>query len=194
MAIDVKITVQSREKTGTSECRRLRRQGLVPGNIYGNGHDAAAFSANADEITKLINAGHRALNVDLNGKSELAIFRDIQWDTFGTYLQHVDLLIIDPTRRVQVEVPVILRGIAAGTQVGGVAEQLLNKVTVDCPLYAVPKSIFARVARLQIGDELRVKEIELPDETILQSDAEAVVVRIAEPKKEAEKQTEETEG
>ena len=190
MAIDVKLSAEPRTKFGTSESRRLRRKGLVPGNIYGHGVDAAAFSVSADDLRPIIVGGTRILELDFAGKTELAMFGEVQWDTFGTYVQHIDLIRVDRDQRVEVEVPIVLRGIASGTISGGVVDLHLRHVTLECAAYAIPEKISVRISHMEIGDVIHVSDLELPDETNVKTEMEEVVVQINEPKEEIEETTE----
>jgi large subunit ribosomal protein L25 len=186
MAIDIKLATQTREKTGSSECRRLRRQGLVPGNIYGHGREATSFSVAADVLLKTVTGGHHVIELDINGQPELAMFRQVQWDTFGTYIQHIDMIIVSRDEKVQVAVPVVLRGIAVGTQSGGLIDHQMRTLAIECPAFSIPDSISVRIGSLEIGDSIAVKDIELPEDSVVQDDPEAIIVQVNEPAEEVD--------
>ena len=186
MAIDIKLATQSREKTGSSECRRLRRQGLVPGNIYGHGRDATSFSVNAVVLMKTVTGGHKVIELDIDGQTELAMFRQVQWDTFGTYIQHIDLIVVSRDEKIQVAIPIELRGIAVGTQSGGLLDHQMRTLAIECPAFSIPDSITVRIGGLEIGDSIAVKDIELPEDSVVQDDPESIVVQVNEPVEEAD--------
>lgn len=184
MVDNVRIAAETRVKKGSSESRRLRRRGRVPGNIYGHGGGSQMFSVKADELLPVIHAGQHVMEMDLDGDVELAMFREIQWDPFGTMIQHIDLLRVNRNERVVVDVPVECRGIAPGTHSGGILDQHLRTLSVECPAFAIPDSISVRVGSLEIGDRILVSEIEIGDGMVIQDDPETVVIQVVEPAEE----------
>ncbi|VAX40845.1 hypothetical protein MNBD_PLANCTO02-1123, partial [hydrothermal vent metagenome] len=96
-AIVKKITLaaEKRTKTGTSESRRLRREGLVPGNIYGHKQEPISITVSGKTLEKLIYSGSHLIDLELDGKTNKALFREVQWDTFSTHVIHFDLLWVD---------------------------------------------------------------------------------------------------
>jgi large subunit ribosomal protein L25 len=107
------------------------------------------------------------------------MLHEVQWDTFGKYLKHFDLLRIDPNERVTVEVPVEIRGNAPGIMRGGVLEHGLRHLTVRCLAYMVPDSLVAKIGALDIDQALHVREIEVPEGTEILNNPEAIIVRVA---------------
>ena len=77
MAQDQTLVAEKRTKTGTSECRRLRRIGLVPGNLYGHGQDPVTLSVPADALNSLVQSGTRVLELQINGDTEKTMFREV---------------------------------------------------------------------------------------------------------------------
>nr|WP_289095659.1 50S ribosomal protein L25 [uncultured Halomonas sp.] len=126
MAQEQTLVAEKRTKTGTSECRRLRRNGIIPGNLYGHGQDPVMFSIPTVALNSMVQSGTRILDLQINGETEKTMFRELQWDTFGINILHVDLLRIDAQERVTVEVSVELKGISPGVIAGGL---LRNAVT-----------------------------------------------------------------
>ncbi|GAB4153423.1 MAG: 50S ribosomal protein L25 [Planctomycetaceae bacterium] len=190
MSIDVKLPAQPREKTGTRECRRLRREGRVPGNIYGHGSEPATFSVSAEEVLQTVMAGNHVVELQLGDRTELAMFRDVQWDPFGTEIQHVDMILVNRDERVQVDVPVELRGISPGAQSGGILEHVHRTLSVECPAFAIPESISVRIGDMEIGDSIAVKDLELPDNVTVMDDPEMVVVQVTEAQEQTEEELE----
>ena len=95
MAITGKLAVQRRTEHGTRQCRRLRGQGLVPGHIYGHKQEAVPLSVQAAELEPLVRGGAKVLDVELDGKLEKVLFREVQWDYLGKEVIHFDLLRVD---------------------------------------------------------------------------------------------------
>ena len=178
MHTEAELVVEPREKLGSLEARRLRRAGRVPGNMYGHNQAPVPMAANADDITAIVAHKVRVINVTLNGKVEKCLLHEVQWDTFGNYLKHFDVLRIDPNERITVEVPVEFRGTAPGVMRGGVLEHGLRHLTVRCLAYMVPDILIAKIGALDLDQVLHVREIEVPEGTEILNNPEATVARV----------------
>ena len=176
--VETKLVAKKRTRLGTSECRRLRRQGIIPGNICGHKQPPVAIAVDADQLDAVLRSGHRLVECEVDGVTETAMFREIQFDTFGTEVQHFDLVRIDANERVTVEVPIELRGTSPGVLAGGILEQPLHEVTVDCLAAQIPDSIVVRINALHIGDSISVADLELPPNVHCHNPPEAAVVQV----------------
>lgn len=181
MAVTGKLAVKRRTQHGSRECRRLRDQGLIPGNIYGHKQETIPLSVPAAEVVHLIRAGTRVLDIDLDGDVEKVLFREVQWDYLGKDVLHVDLLRVDPNEKLTVEVKVELKGTAPGAIGGGVLDHTLRTLTVECLAIQIPDSIVVKISSLEIGHALHVRELEIPPNTRILNNPDAVVVRVAQP-------------
>ncbi|MFQ5734790.1 MAG: 50S ribosomal protein L25 [Planctomycetaceae bacterium] len=188
MATTVKLAVQLREKAGTAESRRLRKRGFVPGNVYGHGGAPVNVSVPADQITPMVFAGQRVVELDLNDGPELTLLRDVQWDTFGTRILHFDLIRVDRDEKVEVEVAVELRGTAPGVTAGGILNHHLHGIAVKCPAFAIPNSVVVKIGDLEIGQSIHVGDLEFASEVDVLNPAEAVVVQVNAPVHEVEEE------
>ena len=186
MAITGKLAVKRRTQTGSRQCRRLRDQGLVPGNLYGHKQETVPLTLTAAEVTPLVRAGARVLDVELDGKLEKVLFREIQWDYLGKDVVHVDLLRVDPNETLTVEVKVELKGTAPGSLSGGVLDHTLRTLTVECLAIQIPDSVIVKISSLEIGHALHVRDLEVPPNTRILNNPDAVVVRVAQPGAEIE--------
>ncbi|MES2788727.1 MAG: 50S ribosomal protein L25 [Planctomycetota bacterium] len=178
MHTEADLVVEPRTMLGSLEARRLRRAGRTPGNMYGHGQAPVAVVANEDDITSIVAHKVRIINVTLNGKVDKCMLHEVQWDTFGKYLKHFDVLRIDPNERVTVEVPVDIRGNAPGVMRGGVLEHGLRHLTVRCLAYMVPDSLTAKIGNLDLDQALHVSDIEVPEGTEILNNHDAVVARV----------------
>jgi large subunit ribosomal protein L25 len=194
MAVEMKLSVAKRAQHGSTACRRMRREGRIPGVVYGHQQDPIPFVVEWDALAPVLKAGTRVVDLDVEGHVEKAMFRDIQWDTFGIAVRHIDLLRIDPNERVEVEVPVILKGIAAGALAGGILDHHLHSITLECLAIQIPDGITVKIAELQIGQAIHVSELELPPNTTVKNEPETVVVQVKQPVEEEETGAEAAEG
>jgi len=175
---EAKLVVQQRSESGSAACRRLRRSGVVPGNVYGHQAEPVSVSVASDVLKPIIMAGIRVVDLELNGTVDKALLREIQWDTFGTSIRHFDFMLVDPNERVKIVVPLVLKGIAAGAIAGGVLEQPLHSITVDCLAYQIPDSILVRIGALEIGQAIHVRELDIPENVHVQNAPDAIVVHV----------------
>jgi len=180
MADQTKITVDKREKLGTAESRRLRNAGIVPANVYGLDKDTISISVREDVIRPLIQAGEQILEVDVAGDVDMTLITAVQWDTFSSYIQHIDFLRVDPTKTVTVDVSIELRGVSPGVLAGGSLDQQLHQISIECPVVSVPGSMIVRVNNLNIDDSVSVSDLELPVGASLTGSPDAVIVRVAQ--------------
>jgi len=181
MATTVELAVQPREQTGSAAARRLRRKGLVPGNIYGHGEAAVTVSAPEEAITPMVFSGHRVVDIQMNGGSELAIIRDVQWDTFGQKILHFDLLRVSRDEKVEMEVAIELRGISPGVLAGGILDLHLHSISIVCPAYSIPDHVYVKINNLGLGDAIHVRDLDLPPEIEVQQDDDEIVVQVTLP-------------
>ncbi|MCG6154753.1 50S ribosomal protein L25 [Rubinisphaera margarita] len=193
MSDDPKLAAQRRESLGSSATKKLRREGLIPGNIYGHKEETIAFAVSSDTLNPIIASGHKVVDFSLNGKEEKAIIKDVQWDTFSQFVQHFDLLRVDANERVSTEVEIVVRGIAPGVLAGGILEQTHHYLPIECPVIRLPEQIIIRVTDLKLGQAVHVSDLDLPKDCSTTLPGEEVVVHIVEPRK-APVTDEETEG
>ncbi|MEQ1907073.1 MAG: 50S ribosomal protein L25 [Pirellulaceae bacterium] len=176
--MDTKLVAQKRSKLGTSENRRLRLKGFVPGNVYGHKQDNISVMFPAKEVTAFVNTTHRVVNIELDGKIETTILRETQWDTFHTKLQHVDFLRVDANERVNVDVDIVLKGTSPGVLAGGLLDHPLHAVHVDCLAIKIPDGIIVKLGALHTGQVIHVKDLEVPDGVKVLNSPDAIVVRV----------------
>jgi len=178
MSKEAKLVVEPRTEMGSAACRRLRERGLVPGNVYGHDAPPAAVVVAADVLRPILKSGAHVVDLELSGKQDKAVIREVQWDVFGKEIRHVDLLRVDPNERVNITVPIELRGTAPGVVAGGVLEQPLHQLAIDCLAYQIPDSIQVRISSLDLGQAIHVKDLELPEGCHPHAQPEAIVVHI----------------
>lgn len=169
-----------RQTRGKRNARRLRRVGSVPAVLYGHGEQNVSLALVSDEVKSVVRHGARV--VDLQGDvNEKAFVRELQWDTFGLEVLHIDLTRVSADERVEVKVPVELRGEAPGLRAGGVVEHLVHEVEIECPVVSIPERLSLSINELQINGELTADHIELPAGASLLSDPAAVIVQCVVP-------------
>lgn len=180
MSDDITISTEARTTLGTNECRRLRRSGRIPANVIGHGEEPQAVSITEDSFRPVLSTGHKVVDLNVGGKTQKALVRDVQWDTYSQFVQHIDFLRVDATERMVVDVPVVLRGTPPGVTAGGVLDHHMHTLSVEAPAVQIPDQIEIRVLELQIGDAIHVSDVELPPNVTMQDDPEQIVVQVNE--------------
>ncbi|HUU84559.1 MAG TPA: 50S ribosomal protein L25 [Phycisphaerae bacterium] len=151
-----------RVRVGTRHARRIRNEGKLPAIIYGHGEAPESVALSAHEVEVELQHGARVLTVKLEEKETQYLIKSVQYDHLGTTPIHLDLMRVDVHETVTVEVGIELRGTPKGVADGGVLEQHLNSLEVECLMIAIPETLRPSVMPLGIGDSLLVKDLKLP--------------------------------
>ncbi|HLX32489.1 MAG TPA: 50S ribosomal protein L25 [Gaiellaceae bacterium] len=185
-----KLVVAQRERLGTAETKRLRKQGFVPGVLYGNG-EPVAICVQERELRRALtgSAGlHAILDVEIDGKgaTHASILKEYQVDPVRGGVTHVDLqeVRLDQTIHASVAVHLVGGEDAPGVREGGVLSQPLREVTVEALPLEVPEHIEVDVSGMEIGGTLRISDLRAPEGSTLLDDPEMVVATITAPTKE----------
>ncbi|MFK7778761.1 MAG: 50S ribosomal protein L25 [Gimesia sp.] len=177
-----KISARKREQLGSIATRRIRRAGQIPAVVYGHEQEPAHISVEGKDLRSLIKNRERVFEIDIEGQVEETMLRDLQWDTFGIEILHVDLIRINASERVTVEVQVRLRGTSPGVVSGGILEQPLHSLELDCLAHNIPDELSVRINALEIGDSIHVRDIEVPRGSKLHTPEGQIVVHVVAPK------------
>src|SRR5262245_17281481 len=131
--------------TGSRVARRLRRNGLIPAVIYGHKQSVVPVALHRDDVWRMVKSPGHLAELDVGGTPETVLIRDIQWDHLGKEILHLDFARVTAEEIIDTEVPLELRGHAAGIAAGGIVEQLVHSLRISCPAGAIPDSIKADV-------------------------------------------------
>jgi large subunit ribosomal protein L25 len=187
------INAERRAETGTVVTRRLRRDGRIPAVLYGHKEETIPVSLPIDQVDHLVAAHLKMVSLQIDGKTEQALVKQVQFDTFGDTVLHLDLERVRMDEVIEVECAIELTGTAKGAAAGGVMDKPLNDVTVRCTPANIPESIRVSVNELEIGDSLTVADLEAPPATEIVTDPDSVVVVIHPPALVEEEEEEEVE-
>lgn len=179
------LKVEVRQGHGKRHVRRLRQTGAVPAILYGHGEANVSLSIPVDQVKTAVRHGARV--VDLDGAvKEKAFIRDLQWDTFGLEVLHMDLTRVSADEKVEVSVVVELRGEAPGVKEGGVVAHLVHQVEVESLVTAIPEKLTLKINQLGLDQSLTAADIELPPGTTMLTPADTVIAQCTLPKAEEE--------
>ena len=187
-----KLLVTERVLLGSAETRRLRKQGIVPGVLYGGGEPIAISIAERELRRALTGAAglHSILDVEIDGKgsTHASILKEYQVDPVRGGVTHVDLQEVRLDKAINASVSIHLIGgdVAPGVKEGGALSQVLREVTVEALPLEVPEHIELDVSEMEIGDAIRIAELAAPDGVTILGDAEQVVATLTAPMREEE--------
>ena len=182
MSETVALKASIREQSGTRSSVALRQQGKLPAVVYGHKKESVAIVLDTREFLDSLHRGNRIFDVDLAGAKDTLLVKDIQYDYLGDTVIHADLMRVDMNERVKVEVMIKLVGTATGTHMGGIIEEIMNRIEVECAVRDIPESLLVDIKGLELDKTLRAGEIKLPEGFVLVTDPNAGVVGCHEPK------------
>jgi len=189
------LTAQRRAKTGTKAARSLRSGGRLPVVIYGHGEPVECVSLSTHDVTVAIAHGARLLEVDTGSESKKYLIKDVQYDHFDSTPIHLDLARVDLHERVKVRVGIELRGVPKGVSEGGIVDQQMPDIEVECLVTEIPDTLHPMITELTVGESLLVKDLDLPAGVFALADADATVATVRAPAAEVEAEpAAETEG
>jgi len=181
------LNAHIRDTRGKRNARRLRADGQIPAILYGHGEESVSLSVVADEFAAALRHGSKV--VELKGAvNQSALIREVQWDTFGTEVLHLDLTRVSAGESVETTVSLELRGDAPGTHEGGILQNPIHELQIECPVAAIPDKISVNVNSLQLGESISAGELPLPESVRLLMDPETVVVLCVQPAAEIEEE------
>ena len=165
-----------RERTGSKSSVKVRKQGRIPAVVYGHKKETVAVSLDAHNLVEGLHHGSRVFDIQIGKKKETVMFKNLQYDYLGRDIIHVDLVRVDVTETVKIKVPIELKGTAQGTHEGGIIEEHVAWLEVECMVTDIPETIAVWVKDLGIGQALHAGEVELPEKVKLVSDTNIVLV------------------
>jgi large subunit ribosomal protein L25 len=199
----VRLEVETRDSTGTREARRLRKQGLIPGVLYGRGKKSYAISVPERELRRVLTGDqglHAILDVvvagDGDGKSHASILKDYQLDPLRGKIAHIDLQEVRLDQPITASVVVELIGESPGVKSGGVLSQVTREIHVQALPMDIPDHLEADVSGMEMGATLRLADLPAVDKVSFVDDPETVLATVTMPTRveEPEPEEEEVEG
>jgi large subunit ribosomal protein L25 len=178
------LKAQPRTDFGSRESRRLRREGLVPGVVYGSGSEARAFQVGERDVRNVLVHGGALIDVEIEGsKAVPVVIKEEQRHPVRGNLIHLDLQEVNLNVEIQADVTIELVGTedAPGIKEGGVLEHVTHEITITALPTAIPESIIADVSGMVIGDTLQLSSLQAPEgvEFHLGEDQDADEITIA---------------
>ena len=177
---DNKVVAEQRETFGKGAARKIRAVGKIPAVLYGHGTDPQHLTLPAHQVGLLIRKANAVLDLQISGKSQIALVKDVQKDPVHQVIEHIDLIVIKRGEKVQVEVPVHVEGESfAGTIADLDAKTLLLEVEAT----HIPENVVVNVEGLEEGTQIHAAAVTLPKGATLLTDPESLVINVHTPQK-----------
>ena len=172
---EVRISAEPRDTFGKGAARQLRRQGKIPAVLYGHNEQPVHLALPEHDLFLALKTPNVLLNLDLGGRSQLALPKAVQKDPVRRTLEHIDLLLVRRGEKVTVEIPVVTVG---EIESGGLLEHTLNSLSVEAEATHIPGSVEISIEGLLVGAQVLAKDVPLPAGSTLVTDPEHVVLHV----------------
>jgi large subunit ribosomal protein L25 len=176
--IDTKVVAEVRENFGKGFARRLRAAGKIPAVIYGHGTTPVHVALPGHQVALLVRRANAVLELDVDGKEQLTLVKDVQKDPVHQIIEHIDLLVVRKGEKIQVDVPVSILGEPAP---GTIAAQDAVTVLLEVEATHIPERIEFDVEGLEEGTHVTAADLTLPRGATLIVDPETLIVAISVP-------------
>jgi large subunit ribosomal protein L25 len=200
MGTRVKLEAQLRSETGKGAARSLRRSGFVPAVVYGHGEETRSCKVDTKELERLLTSVQwENTIIDLmmdDGEASDVLIRDVQIHPVRPEVLHIDFLAVHKGKKVKLDVPVRLVGVAPGVKEGGIMEHHRNDVEIRCIPSKIPEALELDISAMGIGDVASVSQLQAPEGVEILSDLAGAIASVVPPtvhKVEAEEVAEEVE-
>ena len=180
---------------GSRGTRRLRKEGLVPGVVYGHGGEARLFSVVDRDYRVVMSEGHALFDLEIEGSEAVpVVVKEQQHDPVRGDVIHMDFLEVNLDEKIQAEVALELEGsdVAPGVREGGVLEHVLREVTVEALPTEIPEVLVVDVSGMEINDNVTLEAVVTPDgvEIVAEDAGEVTVATLSPPRVEEEPEPE----
>lgn len=183
-----RLNVEKREVSTNSELKQLRASGKIPAVVYGENINNTSIAVEQKELIAILKSNpHAILQMDLPDQGKHPVMLgEMQRDPLNRSILHIDFQQIDVKNPIKSSVRIDVSGTPKGVNEGGILQQRLNELEIQCLPHLIPTSITVDVSELNIGDQLVVSDLQTPGEVEILSDASEVVVSILVPQKPVE--------
>lgn len=184
----VEMKAEARKETGKGNARRLRREGKIPGVVYGKKRESQPLTVDPDEVREHLGQNAIVELTIVDGEEELetetAMIKDYQEHVIKDLLLHVDFQAISMDEKISVTVPTRLTGDSIGVKEGGVLQQLMRDVELECLPGDIPEALEVDISELDVGDSFQVSELEVSEDVEILHDPDDVLVTVVPPSEE----------
>jgi len=174
------VSAKSRNQLGSRANKRLRDQGFVPGVIYGHKEAVVPVTLVKKELTGHLSHGAHLFDLALDGRSEKVLVKEVQYDHLGIEVIHVDFARVSLDEKVEITVALELKGTPKGEAEGGVLQQIISELEIECLVTDIPEVIRHNVSDLEKDAVLHIKDLHLPNGVRVLQDPDLIVATVRE--------------
>jgi large subunit ribosomal protein L25 len=174
------VSAKSRKELGTRANRRLRDAGMLPGVIYGHKEAIVPVTLAKKEVVDHLNRGAHLFDLSLDGKNEKVLVKEVQYDHLGMEVIHVDFARVSLDEKVKVTIPLELKGIPKGEADGGVLQQIIKELEIECLVTEIPDAIRHNISEMALNDVVHISDLKLPAGVKVLQDADLLVATVKE--------------
>jgi large subunit ribosomal protein L25 len=178
------VTVKPRSELGSRANKRLRDAGLLPGVIYGHKEAVIPITLPKKEVVNHLTHGAHLFDLSIDGKSEKVLIKEVQYDHLGIEVIHVDFDRVSLDEKVEVTVPIELKGTPKGEEEGAVLQQIIAELEIECLVTEIPDAIRHNVTEMVKDSVLLIKDLQLPPGVRALQDGELLVATVREIQEE----------
>jgi large subunit ribosomal protein L25 len=178
MSDDNKVLADLRTSFGKGFARRLRAEGKIPAVIYGHGTDPVHVALPGHQVSLIIRRANALLDLDIEGKTQLALVKDVQKDPVRQIIEHIDLLVVKKGEKVSVEVPVVVTGESFS---GTIVTVDVATIKLEVEATHIPQNVEVSVEGLEEGAHITAGDVTLPKGAALIDDPELLLVAVSLP-------------
>jgi large subunit ribosomal protein L25 len=177
------LAAEVRTAFGTNAVKKLRREKLVPGNVYGRNNDNVHLLVAERELEKAIQSGEPLIDLAVGGEKKIVLIKDLQRDFVRGTIDHVDFYEVSMDKPVDTTVFVVLTGEEERESDGGLVNLVMRELNISCLPMDIPENITIDVSQMVIGDTITVSDLDLGGKITVNQDPDEVIVTVAVPTK-----------
>ncbi|GAA4145215.1 50S ribosomal protein L25/general stress protein Ctc [Leifsonia shinshuensis] len=186
-----KVVAEVRDSFGKGAARKIRAAGKIPAVIYGHGTEPVHITVPAHQVGLLLRKANAVLDLDIDGKSQLTLVKDVQKDPVLQIIEHLDLLIVRRGEKVTVEVPVHVEGEPFS---GTIAVLDIPTIKLEVEATHIPERIVIDVTDAEEGTQYHAKDFALPTGAVLAEDEDLLILNVVVPAAARAEEEEEAEA
>jgi large subunit ribosomal protein L25 len=181
MMSEIEIKAERRNGSGKADSGRIRRRGLVPCTVYGVSEKSASLTINKRDLDKVLSESHSLITLKVDGDSQISVIKDIQHHPLKGDVIHVDFQRVKAGQEINISVPIKFVGTPPGLKTGGVFQTIKSELDISTMPKYLPNEIEIDISKLEIGDAIHVRDLNLEHITI-ELDEDETICLIAMPK------------
>ena len=186
MTSDYILDTIERDRFGSSNVKKLRRQGMVPANFYFHGSGSLNLAIDRKTLQLALQSGQHIFVINVGKKKQHVQIKELQYHPVTDDIMHVDLMGFKMTEKISITVPLVIVGEAPGVKLGGILTQNLNLLDIYCLPADIPENIEVDISTLDVGQHISVSDLVVAENIEIQSSLETPIIAVQAPRGEEE--------